>query len=1022
LLRSKAVGELIRSRGAAILAVVAVGACIVGLVVFAVRWHGFPVQREDLNDGGVWVTNSQQGLLGREDTPVKQLNLELQSSGHVGDRLDVLQNGEAVIAVDDDASEVTPVDPSLGIANPHDAIPLKDAAVTLGGDVVALTDTAGQVWATHVDTAGGGTPLNALSSAAKPLVKDVGADARLTVSESGNIYAASATTDTLTRIANVGGGFADPVTQKLTPVPNGTIGQMTAVGGQAVWLDSTGRLGVAGHVVDVGQGAVLQQVGPAAAAVLVETPTKLLSVNMKTAATKTLASVAGTTASAPVRLGGCDWGLWAGGLSAYVVEKCGAKLTTVAPFTVPADAALVFRVNRGSIFVNDLISGDVWAVSGATVQAAANWQSLAPKRQQHQKQVQLQKSSRQSPPKAVTDDLGARSGDATVLHVLDNDRAPSGAILSISAVENDNKNISVQISPDRQTLVAQVDQGVGDQKLVFHYTIDDGERANATATGEVDLSVHAGDPRHGQPQLMYGYTASSPTVYPVADGQSVNIPALTIWRDPAYGDPIDLVTGSAKASAGSASITPAGEIQYVAPTNFRGAVTIRYKVTTGGTANHRVAHVRVYSGLSTAPATAEPDVASGIVGSPISVRPLANDIPGADPVDSNAKLTLAAPVAPQAGLDLSTGTSSGVVTITGKRPGTYILPYRVAYGTATSSSSSDIKVIVQPANQVSNVPIAMPYTATLHGAAPMTIDVLANDYDPRGRLLVAQDAAPQSDTGQLNVAVIRQFNADRQPGARDPVRRGRASSRTRHRHGPRWLQRGHPSARQRFDAVWRPSRAGRQSERHPRHPATLKRPGSRLPGRQRHPLRRARQHHRAHRRHIRLWGREHRRSGRPANQRQGHCAHHPATQPALPPRPGANSRRARRTRHRGRRHHARATACGPGPGRRPGHDHSNRRPQPAGQRAAPGTGDRLRRGHRHLPGLRRADGRRRVHIHRNRSLWPIHTGDRADHDRPTRRRPGARSGRRHGDRRSQPNPRSGRACQRHLPARNDTSD
>lgn len=732
-----------------------VALCVLGVVAYAIRWHGFPAQREELNNGGVWVTDSQLGLLGRENTPIKQLDLELQSSTHVGDHLNVLQNGGAVIAVDTGSSEVTPVDGSLGVANPHDAVAVKDSDVHLGGDVAALTDATGQVWATHVDTSGGADSLNALSAAAKPLVKDVGANAQLTVSESGNIYAASATTDTLTRIVDIGTGFATPVASRLAPSPNGTITQMTAVGGQVVWLDSTGRVGFPGHVVNVGQGAVLQQVGPDSTAVLVETPTKLFSISLTSGTVTTLASVNGTTGSAPVRLGGCAWGLWAGGTSAYVVQKCGGKLTADPPFTIPADAVLVYRVNRGSIFVNDLVSGDVWAVTGTTVQSVANWQSLSPKQQKQQKQVQVEKSSKDSPPRAVTDNLGTRAGDATVLHVLDNDRAPPGAILSISAVDNHNKQISVQISPDRQTLVVQVDQGVGNQRLVFHYTIDDGERTNATATGEVDLTVHeAGDPRHAQPGVMFGYAARAPTVYPVADAGSVDVPVLPIWRDPVYGDPIELVPGSASASAGSASITPSGQIQYVASADFHGPLTINYAVTTGGVVSHGVAHVRVYAGLNTAPPTAEPDVASGVVGGPINVQPLNNDIPGADPVNGNAQLTLAAGVAPQAGLHVSTNISSGAVTITANRPGTYLLPYRADYGSAAGTSTSEIKAIVQPQSQVSNVPIAMPYTSAIYGASPATVDVLANDYDPRGRLLVVQDAEPQSDTGQLNVSVV----------------------------------------------------------------------------------------------------------------------------------------------------------------------------------------------------------------------------------------------------------------------------
>ena len=50
-------------------------------------------------------------------------------------------------------------------------------------------------------------------------------------------------------------------------------------------------------------------------------------------------------------------------------------------------------------------------------------------------------------------------------------------------------------------------------------------------------------------------------------------------------------------------------------------------------------------------------------------------------------------------------------------------------------------------------PIAMPDTLTVYGQAPGIVDVLANDLDPAGGLLVVQRAVADRD-GQLDVAII----------------------------------------------------------------------------------------------------------------------------------------------------------------------------------------------------------------------------------------------------------------------------
>ncbi len=69
---------------------IVLAALVAGMVFYAVRSSGFLAHRADLNDGGIWVTNSADGLIGRENKPIKQLDLSINASTAKSSSLDVL--------------------------------------------------------------------------------------------------------------------------------------------------------------------------------------------------------------------------------------------------------------------------------------------------------------------------------------------------------------------------------------------------------------------------------------------------------------------------------------------------------------------------------------------------------------------------------------------------------------------------------------------------------------------------------------------------------------------------------------------------------------------------------------------------------------------------------------------------------------------------------------------------------------------------------------------------------------------
>ncbi|MCY7402384.1 MAG: fibronectin type III domain-containing protein, partial [Nocardioides sp.] len=151
-------------------------------------------------------------------------------------------------------------------------------------------------------------------------------------------------------------------------------------------------------------------------------------------------------------------------------------------------------------------------------------------------------------------------------------------------------------------------------------------------------------------------------------------------------------------------------------------------------------------------AQAQPDVIRGEVGQPIKIRPLLNDLPGSDPTANNAELTLGGKVPPQAGAKVVSDLDSGEVTFTGDRAGTYFLKYDVAFGNATFDQGT-IRVDVKPQPKRASDPIAMPDQLTIYGQAPGVVDVLSNDLDPAGGLLVVQRAVASREDS-VDVAII----------------------------------------------------------------------------------------------------------------------------------------------------------------------------------------------------------------------------------------------------------------------------
>ncbi len=747
--------RFMRRHRAAIATNAALAVAAGAVVVYAVSAEGYRSHRTDLNDGGIWVTTSERGYFGRVNKPIGQLDGAIFAEQDTD--LDIVQDGAGVVGLNLRASRAYAIDPAgLNLSEGATAsIPSGGQVLMRGGTLANVDPATGEVWAVRFDPQTGKPLVGGIDPSADPLAT-AGKGAAMAVTESGAILVSSSDKGTLLTIrpssSQGGSGFTKP-TKTALPDSAGAPTAIAAVGETPVTLDSaTGRLAViGGGATTLPDTGVLQQSGPAADSVLVGTPGGLLSVDLTTGEPTTVVEGQSGQPAAPVRLGACEYGAWSGGLGSVAVA-CGDGEPT--PQSLGGEASnLVFRVNRGEILLNDRSTGSIWDIDADKPLKIDNWQAFNPKKQTKDKDKDddNQNNADRRPPKAKPDDFGVRPGRTSVLHPLDNDSAPEGRLLAIRGVDEPSMpGASVTISPDGQTLQLSVpDDAKGTAS--FEYYIDDGR--NLTAHATVSVAVRGGD-ENGQPVLREGYEAN-PWVVPA--GGSLEVPLLSDWRDNADSDSLMLESAAvvgATETAATARTTATGRVRFTAPPEG-GNVRVEYSVTDGlGPATTKAINFAVQDKFDTtavAP-TANPDVVSGEVGKPITIRPLANDMPGADPSTPNADLALGGKIPEQGSARIRTDLNAGSIRFQSDKAGTYFVDYDAAYGSAPTDPGK-IRIDVRPAPKNALDPIAMPDTLTVYGQAAGTVDVLANDVDPAGGILVVQNAGSQ-ERSQVDVSVI----------------------------------------------------------------------------------------------------------------------------------------------------------------------------------------------------------------------------------------------------------------------------
>lgn len=726
-------------------------AVALAVVAGAIMATGYPVRQLDLNDTGIWISKDSGGEYGRINKAVGALDSRVSPPGVrlANYRLNILQDGYAVLGLDHSNGKLTKIDAATGSSVVDQSIGVDPTSmVSLNGGTLAVMDRSGRVWAGRYRAIDGAVELSSLDPASRPLAElglptdaAVGA-AGMAVASDGTVFVAGVNGRLIT-IPVGQDGLAKPKISDALPRLKSIA--VTTVGTEAVILDAgSGQVVLPnGQViaVDADPSARLQQAGPKAAQVLLATTKKLIRIRLDSGAI-TLIDAQGTGVPAePVRLGDCDFVTWAGvGRVVRACDNSGAQVHEVA-----RDAPLVrpvFRVNHSLILLNDGADGRAFDLDNWT--RVDNWPELQDRTDQSQQKQQTQPG--EAKPHAYDDQFKARTERTTVLHPLDNDADTAGGVLAITALTRTDvpAAVKLEVAPDGQTVLIYLPAGFS-QTVRFSYQV-----SNGRAEDEAEVTVTDAGTAQSPPQLRPNYVQPS---YSTPSFGNVSIPVLSDWRDP-EGDPVTLLSATGEDNS-VIPVTADGQIDFTAGDQSKdGLARLTYQVSDNPSASPAKASIgiKVLARKSTNPvaASAQPDVARGEVGKPISIWPLNNDLPGADPRDLTARLAVDGPVAQVANTRVSTDEKTGQVVVIASRAGPYFLSYTVSFGNAAPTRGS-IRVDVLKSS--SSTPIAVPDQAAIRGRAPVLVDVLANDYDSAGGLLVVQSVT-SAKSEQLQAEVI----------------------------------------------------------------------------------------------------------------------------------------------------------------------------------------------------------------------------------------------------------------------------
>lgn len=739
------------SRGKSRAPIIALGASLAVLGGLVVLSNGFAQADVELNDGGVWVTNTGKAQVGK-------LNGISQSPealiGTSGSKFDVLQSGRLVIIYNSAKSELSRVDVALS-ETPNSVKAPENAQVAIGAKTVGILDPeTGNAWVMlgmHVDHYDYmGTP---------PTYK-AGKGAKLVVDAEGTAHIVSPANREIVTVTPGAGNALDEDSRAIPDQleKNATI-ELTTVGSELVIFNTTtGKLILPGGdivAVNEPESMMLQQAGPERDSVLYETSSMLVDQPLDGGDPKRTESGAEGRPVAPVFVSDCAYSAWGGnkGTIGQFVRTCSNPDNNLREELAQnaENSQLMFRVNRDMVVLNDLQLGDVWTLN-TNLALVENWDERTPKEgegdeeeggKRGEKSIPPTWSQDNHPPQAVNDDFGVRAGRTTILPVLDNDRDSDGDLLTVS-IPNAPDMGEAEAAYDGAAIQFTARASDVGKETQFKYTVSDGRGGESSAY--VKVTVRSND-ENSPPERVRQHEMA------VEAGKAADYNVLPDWRDP-DGDDMTCVSARSLAADLEVRCSPDGVVSVVDGGQTLGVKDVEVTLSDVRESSSTDTLQVDVRGVGELAPTANPDRVAATVGKETQILPLDND---QDPAGSQLQLAFVEQLT-GAGSDgnqskqptIVPDFASGAVRFTAHVPDVYYLKYSVTNGTRDTTGLIRVDATV---NSTKTKPIAVRDVGLLKGLGPALIDVTENDIDPTGGVLVVTRVDAPSDAG-ISVAVL----------------------------------------------------------------------------------------------------------------------------------------------------------------------------------------------------------------------------------------------------------------------------
>ena len=404
--------------------------------------------------------------------------------------------------------------------------------------------------------------------------------------------------------------------------------------------------------------------------------------------------------------------------------------------------ALAFRVNRDVVVLNDTANGDTYLTSNMSV-PVNNWKDITRQLQQREEKRDSatktleatkapERGQQNRPPVAVADEFGVRAGGTAALPVLDNDSDPDGDVLTATPATQPSWGTVAAAAGGAALQVTVPPTASG--SATFEYLADDGN--GGTAKAGVTLAVHPRDVNEAPKQRRV-------SAVQLESGKEIAVNALQGWIDP---DGDAMLLQSATAPEGMSVRLRADGSLWVRDLGVLGPGRREVKIVVGDGRKEAggVVTVEVLKGGNVAP-VANADRATVFVGRAATVRPLVND------TDANGDVVHLSALAPApAGVTATPDYQAGTVSLTATKAGEYYVGYTITDGPTTSTSFIRVSAL-DP--RPGATPIAGADTVLLPAGGTATADVLANDVDPGGGVLLVRSVTLPAG-GTLLVQVV----------------------------------------------------------------------------------------------------------------------------------------------------------------------------------------------------------------------------------------------------------------------------